>query len=77
MARVARRGAAVILQVGDGVVAGAPEDAAQTVEDEAQRLGLTPVARVSQARPPHDYRLRQIFEGRPRREHIVLLRKEH
>jgi hypothetical protein len=40
-------------------------------------LGLTPVARVSQARPPHDYRLRQIFEGRPRREHIVLLRKEH
>jgi DNA modification methylase len=76
MARVARRGAAVILQVGDGVVAGAPEDAAQTVEDEARRLGLVPVARVSQARPPHDYRLRQIFEGRPRREHIVLLRKE-
>ncbi|MGB8293924.1 MAG: DNA methyltransferase [Polyangia bacterium] len=76
MARVARRGAAVILQVGDGVVAGAPEDAAQTVEDEARRMGLIPVARVSQARPPHDYRLRQIFEGRPRREHIVLLRKE-
>ena len=75
MARVARRGAAIILQVGDGVVAGAPEDAARAVEDEARRLGLVPVARVSQARPPHDYRLRQIFEGRPRREHVVLLRK--
>jgi DNA modification methylase len=75
MARVARRGAAIILQVGDGVVAGAPEDAASAVEDEARHLGLVPVARVSQARPPHDYRLRQIFAGRPRREHIVLLRK--
>ena len=75
MARVVRRGAAIILQVGDGVVAGAPEDAASAVEDEARRLGLVPVARVSQARPPHDYRLRQIFAGRPRREHIVLLRK--
>jgi Predicted DNA modification methylase len=75
MARVARRGAAVILQVGDGVVAGAPEDAAGAVEDEARRLGLVPVARVSQARPPHDYRLRQLFAGRPRREHIVMLRK--
>ncbi len=75
MARVARRGAAIILQVGDGVVAGAPEDAARAVEDEARRLGLVPVARVSQARPPHDRRLRDIFAGRPRREHIVMLRK--
>ena len=76
MARVARRGAAIILQVGDGVVAGAPEDATRAVEEEARRLGLDPVARVSQARPPHDHRLRQIFAGRPRREHIVLLRKK-
>ena len=75
MARVARRGAAIILQVGDGVVAGAPEDAARAVEEEARRLGLAPVARVSQGRPPHDFRLRQIFAGRPRREHVVMLRK--
>jgi 16S rRNA G966 N2-methylase RsmD len=75
MARVARPGAAIILQVGDGVVAGAPEDAARALEEEAWRLGLAPVARVSQARPPHDQRLRQIFAGRPRREHIVMLRK--
>jgi 16S rRNA G966 N2-methylase RsmD len=75
MARVARRGAAIILQVGDGVVAGAPEDAACAVEDEARRMRLVPVARVSQARPPHDYRLRQIFAGHPRREHVVMLRK--
>jgi len=76
MARVARRGAAIILQVGDGVVAGAAEDAALGVEADAQRAGLVPVARVSQARPPRDHRLRQIFAGHPRREHIVLLRKE-
>jgi DNA modification methylase len=75
MARVARRGAAILLQVGDGVVAGAPEDAAAAVEHEARHVGLAPVARVSQARPPHDYRLRQIFAGHPRREHIVMLRK--
>jgi methylase of polypeptide subunit release factors len=75
MARVARRGAAIILQVGDGVVAGAPEDSARAVEDEARRVGLVPVARVSQTRPPHDYRLRQIFAGHQRREHIVMLRK--
>jgi len=75
MARVARPGAAVILQVGDGVVAGGPEDASRAVEDEARHLGLVPVARVSQARPPHDRRLRDIFAGCPRREHIVLLRK--
>jgi hypothetical protein len=75
MARVARPGAAIILQVGDGVVAGAPEDAAAAVEHEARHLRLAPVARVSQTRPPHDYRLRQIFAGHPRREHIVMLRK--
>jgi hypothetical protein len=38
-------------------------------------MRLVPVARVSQARPPHDYRLRQIFAGHPRREHVVMLRK--
>jgi 16S rRNA G966 N2-methylase RsmD len=75
MARVTRKGAAIILQIGDGVVAGAAEDASVTVELEAGRLGLEPVARVSQARPPRDQRLRQIFAGRPRREHILLLRK--
>jgi 16S rRNA G966 N2-methylase RsmD len=75
MARVARRGAVMILQVGDGVVASAPEDAAAAVEDEARHMGLCPVARASQGRPPHDYRLRQIFAARPRREHIVMLRR--
>jgi len=75
MARVARPGAAIILQVGDGVVAGAPEDASRAVEDEARHIGLAPVATVSQARPPHDRRLRDIFAGCPRREHVVLLRK--
>lgn len=75
MARVTRPGAAVILQVGDGVVAGQAEDAAENIAHDARALGLDPVARVSQARPPRDQRLRRIFEGRPRREHIMLLRR--
>lgn len=75
MARVTRPGAAVILQVGDGVVAGQAEDAIQSIEHDARNVGLNPVARVSQSRPPRDQRLRRIFEGRPRREHILLLRR--
>jgi SAM-dependent methyltransferase len=75
MARVTRPGAAVILQVGDGVVDGQAEDAAENIERDARKLGLTSQARVSQSRPPRDQRLRRIFEGRPRREHILLLRK--
>jgi SAM-dependent methyltransferase len=75
MARVTRPGAAIILQVGDGVVAGQAEDVTVNIEHDAKNLGLTPVARISQARPPRDQRLRTIFEGRPRREHIMLLRR--
>ncbi len=75
MARVTRPGAALILQVGDGVVSGQAEDAAENIARDASKLGLNPVARVSQARPPRDQRLRRIFEGRPRREHILLLRR--
>jgi hypothetical protein len=75
MARVTRPDAAVILQVGDGVVAGQAEDAAENIANDARKVGLNPVARVSQARPPRDHRLARIFEGRPRREHILLLRR--
>jgi len=75
MARVARPGAALVLQVGDGVVAERAEDAAENIARDARSLGLNPVARVSQARPPRDQRLRRIFANRPRREHILLLRR--
>ncbi len=75
IARVCRRGAAIILEVGDGVVANQPEDAALAIEAEAPRLGLEPVAHASQPRPPRDMRLREIFGEQPRCEHIVLLRR--
>jgi hypothetical protein len=38
-------------------------------------VGLEPIARASQARPIHDRRLAAIFGDRPRREHLLLLRK--
>lgn len=75
ISRVCRPGAAVILEVGDGVVANEPEDAALAIEAEGPRLGLEPVACASQARPPRDMRLREIFGEHPRCEHIVLLRR--
>jgi hypothetical protein len=75
MARVVRPGGHVLLVVGDGVVDGAPEDAPDGVAHAATAAGLEPVARASQARPVHDRRLQEIFAERPRREHLLLLRK--
>ena len=76
MARVARPGAAVVLGVGDGVVGGHSEDAVEAIQFEAPKAGLLPVAGASQARPPRDRRLSEIFAGHPRREHMVMLRRE-
>jgi SAM-dependent methyltransferase len=75
MARVLRPSGRALLVVGDGVVDGAPEDAPDAVARAATAAGLEPLARASQARPLHDRRLQQIFAGRPRREHLLLLRK--
>lgn len=75
MARVLRPGGHVVLVVGDGVVDGKPEDAAQETGHAAQDEGLDPIARASQDRPVFDNRVRAVFGDLPRREHIVLLRK--
>jgi SAM-dependent methyltransferase len=75
MARVLRPGAAVVLVVGDGVVGDQPEDAAIAVTRDAAGAGLTFVASASQERPTRDNRLRAIFGDKPRREHILLLRR--
>ena len=64
-----------LLVVGDGVLDGQAEDAPDGIARAASPMGLEPVARASQARPIHDGRLRDIFAGRPRREHLLLLRK--
>jgi SAM-dependent methyltransferase len=74
MGRVVRPGGHVVLIVGDGVVGGRPEDAAQAIAEEAPRSGLTLLAGASQSRPPRDSRLCAIFAGQSRREHVLVLR---
>jgi SAM-dependent methyltransferase len=74
-ARVLRPGGHALLVVGDGVLGDQPEDAPDNVARAGARVGLDAVARASQARPMHDRRLHAIFAGRPRREHLLLLRK--
>jgi hypothetical protein len=76
MGRVTRPGAHLLLVVGDGVVGDEPEDAAMAVCDEAPKAGMVVVAGASQARPARDRRLVEIFAEHPRREHMVLLRKQ-
>lgn len=75
MTRVLTPGGRAMLVVGDGVVGHDAEDASDSIADTAHRVGLLPVARASQERATHDRRLREIFAGRPRREHLLLLRK--
>ena len=75
IARVLRPGGHALLVVGDGIVDGQVEDAPDGVARAASPLGLEPVARASQGRPIHDARVRAVFVDRPRREHLLLLRK--
>jgi SAM-dependent methyltransferase len=75
IARVLRPGGHALLVVGDGIVDGRVEDAPEGVASSAAPLGLEPVARASQGRPIHDARVRNVFGERPRREHLLLLRK--
>ena len=75
IARVLRRGGHALLVVGDGIVDGRVLDAPDGVASAAAPLGLEPVARASQGRPIHDGRVRAVFGDRPRREHLLLLRK--
>ena len=75
IARVLAPGGHAMLVVGDGVVGDQAEDAPDAVASAAQPVGLEPIARASQARPVIDNRLQTIFANRPRREHLLLLRK--
>jgi SAM-dependent methyltransferase len=76
VARILRPGGHAMLVVGDGVVGEKPEDAPDAVASAAHPHGLEPVARASQTRPLLDRRLQEIFAGRTRREHLLLLRKK-
>jgi len=75
MQRVLRPGGYALLVVGDGIVGAQPEDAADAIADAVEGTALMPIARASQARPTFDRRLRAIFAGRPRREHLLLLQR--
>jgi len=75
IARVLAPGGHAMLVVGDGVVGGEAEDAPDAVASTSHPLGLEPIARASQVRPVIDNRLQPIFAARPRREHLLLLRK--
>ena len=75
IARILAPGAHAMLVVGDGVVGNQAEDAPDAVASLADPQGLEPVARASQSRPVIDNRLQEIFAARPRREHLLLLRK--
>jgi DNA modification methylase len=73
MGRVTKPGGRIILVVGDGVVGHAPEDARVALQQASPAVGLDVVAWASQARSVQDRRLQEIFAGKPRKEHIVLL----
>ena len=75
MARVLAPGGYAFLIVGDGVVGNLAEDAPSAIAVAAERVGLIPIARASQVRATHDRRLREIFQGEPRREHLLLMRR--
>jgi DNA modification methylase len=75
MGRVMRPRGAVVLVIGDGVVGNQPEDAVESIAADAPKAGLVLVAGAAQSRPPRDRRLSEIFAGRKRREHIVLLQR--
>lgn len=76
IARVLRPGGQAMLVVGDGVVDGRPEHAPDGIAEAGAAVGLEAVARASQARPLRDRRLQEIFAGRTRREHLLLLRRK-
>jgi SAM-dependent methyltransferase len=75
MGRVLRKGAHVVLAVGDGVVGDRLENAATAVATDAPSAGLEPIARASQARPLRDKRLIALLGPQPRYEHLLLLRR--
>jgi DNA modification methylase len=73
--RVLRPGGHAVLVVGDGVVGGVPEDAAESIAADAPKAGLRMLGGAAQARPPRDRRLAEIFAGHARREHILILQR--
>ncbi|MDX2020819.1 MAG: DNA methyltransferase [Deltaproteobacteria bacterium] len=76
IARVLVPGGHAIVVVGDGVVGENAENVQSAIWAVAPEVGLTPLAFASQPRPSHDKRIRDIFGDVPRREHVLVLRKD-
>jgi methylase of polypeptide subunit release factors len=75
LARVTRRGGAVVLLMADSAVANEPLPAEEIVADAAANTPLECIARASQVRPHFHKGTRDAFRARPRAEHALLLRR--
>jgi len=75
LARVTRKGGAVVLLMADSAVGDAPLPADEIVADVAHETALVCVARASQPRPHFHKGTRDAFRTRPRAEHALLLRR--
>ncbi len=75
LARVTRRGGAVVLLMADSAVRDEPIPAEEIVAEVAEGTPLACVARASQVRPHFHQGTRDAFRDRPRAEHALLLRR--
>lgn len=74
-ARVLRPGGIAWVVIADGAAGDRPLFADEALEAAARATGLTVVARVSQSRPTFDRASARAFTRRPKREHLVALRR--
>jgi len=74
LSRGLTEGGCVVLLIADSTLAQRPLYAERVVEKLAPTAGLSLAARASQARPHFHAGSRDAFAGKPRREHLLLLR---
>jgi SAM-dependent methyltransferase len=75
LGRVLRPDGAAVLVIADSVLAGKAVRADELVRSLARPAGLQVSAAASQLRPYFHAPTERAFEGRPRREHVVVLRR--
>lgn len=75
LGRVLARDGAALVVMADSVLAGKAVRADELVAGLARPAGLTVAAVASQHRPYFHAPTERVFEGRPRREHVLLLRR--
>ena len=75
LSRVCRKGARVVLLLGDSAVQGEALRADSVVADVAPSAGFAPFARASQRRPHFHEPTARAFRDAPRAEHVLVLEK--